>query len=247
MNENFDEFDKYVQQYDLNEKMIEYKYNHSYRVVHQAEEICRSLNLDTVERDLASNIALLHDIARFRQWTEYKTFNDRESFDHGEEGVKILFDEGEIENYIIDKDDYEVVKKAIYYHNKFDLNYDELTEREKIHCNIVRDADKVDILYAFSTNRLLELTEDDSEINPKIKEDFFEHKETLNKEIISKNDRIVSMFALCFDLNYDYSKKRVYNEDYLGKMLASLKNKKLFKPYVDEVKKYLKGEIKNVR
>ena len=55
------------------------------------------------------------------------------------------------------------------------------------------------------------------------------------------------MFALCFDLNYDYSKERVYNEDYLGKMLASLKNKKLFKPYVDEVKKYLKGEIKNVR
>ena len=246
MNENFDEFDKYVQQYDLNEKMIEYKYNHSYRVVHQAEEICRSINLDTVERDLASNIALLHDIARFRQWTNYKTFKDNLSFDHGEEGCKILFEEGEINNYIIDKDDYEIVRKAIYNHNKFSVNYDELTVRETLHCKIVRDADKLDILYAFSTNRLLELQEDDGEINPQIKEDFFEHKETLNKEIKSKNDRIISMFALCFDLNYDYSKERVYNEDYLGKMLEHLKNKKLFKPYVDEVKKYLKGEIKNV-
>ena len=92
MNENFDVFDEYVQNYDMNERMIGYKYNHSYRVVHQAEEICRSLNLDTEERDLASNIALLHDIARFRQWTDYKTFNDEDSFDHGDEGVKILFE-----------------------------------------------------------------------------------------------------------------------------------------------------------
>ncbi len=247
MNENFDEFDKYALKYDLTEKMIEYKYNHSYRVVHQAEEICRSINTDTVERDLASNIALLHDIARFRQWTEYKTFNDQKSFDHGDEGVKILFDEGEIQNYIIDKDDYEIVKKAIYNHNKFDLDFSKLTQREALHCKIIRDADKIDILYAFSTNRLLELQEDDSEINPVIKEDFFEHKETLNKEIKSKNDRIISMMALCFDLNYDYSKERVYREDYIGKMYKHLKNKKIFKPYVDEVKKYLKGEIKNVR
>ena len=247
MNENFDEFDKYALKYDLTEKMIEYKYNHSYRVVHQAEEICRSINTDTVERDLASNIALLHDIARFRQWTEYKTFKDAESFDHGEEGCKILFEEGEIQNYNIDKDDYEIVKKAIYNNNKFNLDFSELTQREALHCKIVRDADKIDILYAFSTNRLLELQEDDSEINPVIKEDFFEHKETLNKEIKSKNDRIISMMALCFDLNYDYSKERVYREDYIGKMYKHLKNKKLFKPYVDEVKNYLKGEIKDVR
>ena len=247
MNENFDEFDKYALRFNLNEKMLEYKYNHSYRVVHQVEEICRSLDLDTVERDLASNIALLHDIARFRQWTEYKTFNDRNSFDHGDEGVKILFDEGEILNFNIDKEDYDIVKKAIANHNKYEVDFDSLNARETLHTKIIRDADKIDILYAFSTNRLLELREDDSEVNPVIEEDFYNHKQTLNKEIKTANDRIVSMLALVFDLYYDYSKERVYNEDYLGKMLKHLKNKKLFKPYVDEAKKYLKGEIKDVR
>ena len=93
MNENFDAFDDFVMKYDLNENMIKYKYNHSYRVVHQAEEIARSLELDEEDRALASLIGLLHDIARFRQWTDYKTFSDDESFDHGKEGVKILFDE----------------------------------------------------------------------------------------------------------------------------------------------------------
>jgi len=152
MDENFDAFNDYVMNFDLNEKMIEYKFNHSYRVLHQAEEICRSINTDTVERDLASNIALLHDIARFKQWTEYKTFDDFISFDHGDEGVKILFDEGLIKNFIIDKNDYDVIKKSIRNHNKYTIE-EGLNERELLHSKIIRDADKIDILYAFSTNR----------------------------------------------------------------------------------------------
>ena len=243
MNENFDAFDAYAMKFDMNEKMIEYKYNHSYRVVHQAEEICRSLNMDTVERDLASLIALLHDVARFRQWTEYKTFHDEDSFDHGDEGVKILFEEGEIDNYIIDKDDYEVLKKAIKNHNKFKIE-DKLNERELLHSKIVRDADKIDILYAFSTNRLLEVKEDDAEINPEIKESYFKHKQALSEKIESANDRVISMFSLVYDLNYDYSIDRVLEEKYLEKMLEHLKNKKLFKPYVDEAIKYMKGKLK---
>ena len=247
MNENFDEFDKYVMQYDMNEKMIEYKYNHSYRVVHQAEEVCRSIDLDNVERDLASLIALLHDIARFRQWTDYKTFKDSESFDHGDEGVKILFDEGEIKNFIIDKDDYEVVKKAVAGHNKYELDFDDMSEREKLHCKIIRDADKVDILYAFSTNRLLEVVEDDAEISENVKEEFYKHKQTKNINIKSKNDRIISMISLVFDLNYDYSKERVLNENYLKKLYSHFTNKKMFKPYIEEAINYLKGGNKNVR
>ena len=242
MNENFDAFDAFAFKYDMNEDMIKYKYNHSYRVVHQAEEICRSLELDTIERDLASNIALLHDIARFRQWTEYKTFDDDKSFDHGDEGVKILFSEGEIDNYVIDKDDYEVVKKAIANHNKYDVDFKKLTDREKLHCKIVRDADKVDIIYSFSTNRLLEIEEDNEEISEEVRDAFFHHKEVLKSDVKSKNDRIILFMGLVFDLYFDYSKERVLNEQYIDKMYNHLKHKKIFKEYRDEVIKYLKGE-----
>ena len=247
MNENFDEFDKYALRFDLSIDALEYKYKHTYRVVHQAEEICRSLNLDTVERDLASNIALLHDIARFRQWTEYKTFRDSLSFDHGDEGAKILFDEGEISNYNIDKEDYEIVKKAIINHNKFNLDFDKMTAREIIHSKIVRDADKIDILYGFSCNILSEVEEDDCEISEKVKEGFFKHEEVSAKERKNNNDRIVILINLIYGLYYDYSKERVYKEKYLDKILSNLKNKKLFKPYIEEAKKYLKGELKDVR
>ncbi len=242
MNEDFDAFDDFVMKYDMNEKMIAYKYNHSYRVVHQAEEICRSLELDTVERDLASQIALLHDIARFRQWTNYKTFEDSKSFDHGDEGVKILFDEGEINNYKINKEDYDIVKKAISNHNKFSVDFKKLNERETLHSKIIRDADKVDILYSFSTNRLLEIEEDDAQISENVSEEFFAHRQVLKADVKSKNDRIILLFGLVYDLYYDYSKERVLNEEYIKKMYEHLKNKKIFKPYLDEITKYLKGE-----
>ena len=41
MEENFDTFNDFVMTYDLNEEMITYKFNHTYRTVHQAEEIAR--------------------------------------------------------------------------------------------------------------------------------------------------------------------------------------------------------------
>ena len=242
MNENHDAFDDYVMKFDMNERMIQYKYNHSYRVVHQAEEICRSLNLDTEERDLASTIALLHDIARFRQWTNYKTFSDADSFDHGDEGVKILFDEGEINNYIVKKDDLDVLKVAIKNHNKYKVDFDKLTIRETLHSKIIRDADKIDILYAFSTNRLLDIEEDDEEISEEVKEKFFKHEQVLKSKLKSKNDRLIMMWGLVYDLYYDYSKERILNEKYIEKMYEHIKNKEIFKPFMVEVIKYLKGE-----
>jgi hypothetical protein len=247
MKGNKEAFDKYVSQFDLSIKMIKYKYNHSYRVKIQSEEICKSLNLDDNDTYLASNIALLHDIARFRQWQEYNTFKDRDSFDHGDEGCKILFDEGEIKNYDINKEDYEIVKKAIYYHNKFKIDLDKLSDREILHSKIIRDADKIDILYAFSTWRLLEVTNDDSKITDEVRKQFFEHKPIDRKIIKTKNDRALAKFSLIFDLNYDYSIRRIYEEKYIDKMYEGMKNKKIFKEYYEEIIKYLKERCKDVR
>lgn len=243
MNENFDIFDEFAMSYDMNKEMIAYKYNHSYRTVHQAEEIARSLDLSDEDKELASFIALVHDIARFRQWTEFETYDDYKSFDHGDEGVKILFDEEEIKKFHVDEKEYDVIKKAVKFHNKFYVDKNELDERELLHCNIIRDADKLDIIYAFSTNRLLEISSDDSVISDKVRESFMNHKLINKEDVVSVNDRVIMELALVFDLNYNYSIKRVLDENFLGKMIDSFNNKELFMPYLDEVNEYMKGRI----
>ncbi len=242
MNENFDVFDNFAMKYDLNEKMLAYKYNHSYRVVHQAEEIARSINLEEEDKDIASFIALVHDISRFKQWTEYKSFNDNETFDHGDDAIKVLYDDKLIDKFIVNREYDSVIKKAIKYHNKAAIDEDNMTIKEKLHSKIIRDADKLDILYSFSTNRLLELEEDDNEISNKVRTSFMKHNNVLSSDCNNKNDKIVLMMSLVFDLNYKYSKERVYNENYINKMYSGLKHKDIFKEFVDEVNNYLEGE-----
>ena len=204
------------------------------------------MDLDNVERDLASLIALLHDIARFRQWTDYKTFKDKDSFDHGDEGEKRLFEEGEIKNYICDKEDYDIIRKAIRNHNKYIIE-DGLSERELLHSKIVRDADKIDILYAFSTNRLLEIENDDSPINEEVRKQFYKHESIDRKIVKSVNDRAVAKFSLIFDLYYDYSLERVYSEKYIDKIYEGMKNKELFKEFYEEAIRFLKKRCNDDR
>ena len=52
--------------------------------------------------ELAELIGLLHDIGRFEQIKRYNTFIDKNSINHGQLGVKILFDDNQIRRFIKD-------------------------------------------------------------------------------------------------------------------------------------------------
>lgn len=240
MNKNFKVFDEYANTFDMNEHMIAYKYKHSYRVMDLSEEIASSLNLDEHEIYVARVIGLLHDIGRFKQWTEYKTFVDRKSIDHGDEGKKILSDKNFINKFNIDESDYDTVRTAVCNHNKYEYDISHLSSRDDMHSKIVRDADKLDILYAFSIASLLKLKEDNSEIDKDTTAFFFNHKETKFKENRTCNDRVVGLISFIYDLNYPYSINKVKKGKYLENMAEQLNNKELFKPYFDEAIKYLK-------
>ena len=130
MDKELNFFEKYVHGFDMTNRKIEHKYHHTLRVVEYAKEIAKSLNLDKKEYDRACVCALFHDLGRFPQVTEYDTFVDSESFDHGDKSYEILLDN----NY-----DDEIVLKAVKYHNKKEVpKFDELTD---MHCKLVRDAE----------------------------------------------------------------------------------------------------------
>ena len=244
MNDNFDVFDKYFMEFDIEDKMIQFKYNHSYRVLHQCDEISFVLNLDEDDNYIACLIGLLHDIGRFPQWTKNKSFND-ELLDHAQLGVKILFDEGKIKDYDVSSDDYEIIKKAILNHNKFKIDED-LTVREKLHSKIIRDADKIDILYTYSEN-VLKLETDNSKIRDEIHDEFFKHNIIDIRKCNTINEKAVAFFASIYDLNYDYSKGYILDKNYITKIYDVLDNKEIIKPYYEEVIKYLEGSVKNDR
>lgn len=107
-------FDKYVEKYDVSNDRIKLKIDHIKRTAECSKNIAKSLKLADDDVKLAELIGLLHDIGRFEQLRVYNTFLDKDSINHGEYGVKILFQDGKIRDFIDDNQYDEIIKKAIW-------------------------------------------------------------------------------------------------------------------------------------
>ena len=153
MKDLLNEFDNYVNLYNMDDSKIKLKYNHSYRVMDLCRQIAESIGMNNEDVKLAMTIGLLHDYARFEQWATYKTYSDLDSVDHGDLAVKLLFENNEIEKFNIDKKDYSVIYDAIKYHNKYQYPENE-SERNNLFCKIIKDADKLDIFYLLSIGEI---------------------------------------------------------------------------------------------
>jgi len=203
--------------------------------------ICKSLGLDEENTLLAYIIALFHDIGRFEQARVYNTFNDSKSVDHAELGCHILFDEGLIKE-IIDTRKYDsIIKKAIYYHNKFSIDIDDSV----VQCKIIRDADKIDIIHIVADLGEINLNEDDNGISDFVKEDFKNERLVNRLHKSTKNDATLTMVAFVFDLNFDYSFNYFNDNKFIDKIYSKLKNKELFSPYIDIANNYVKKRCNN--
>ena len=143
-------FKEYVKDYNPNDGKIALKISHILRVTQKSRELAEELNLNEEDTDLAELIGLLHDIGRFEQVRIYNTFYDKDSINHGEYGVKILFEDGLIRKFIKDDSYDEIIKKAILNHNRPRIE-EGLSKRELMHAKIIRDADKLDIYYVLTT------------------------------------------------------------------------------------------------
>ena len=112
MNEAMQEFVRYAKLFDLKDPKIMEKFHHTFRVIEYAKDIARSEGLSDVDVILAMKCALLHDVARFRQFKMYHTYVDAKSFDHGDEGARILGSNKFVNRYTKDADEQKIIIKV---------------------------------------------------------------------------------------------------------------------------------------
>lgn len=241
MKNNIEEFKKHVNNYNVQDENIKRKLVHSIRVMKISKYLAKKLKLSKLDIHIAELIGLLHDYARFEQWTKYKTFSDLNSIDHGDLGVELLFNENNIKKYDLNEEDYELVYNSIKYHNKYDYpkTMDDLNET---HCKIIRDSDKLDILYICSKNKR-KISKDDK-ISKKAQEDFYKKILVSRKDIKSTSDEILLELSWVFDINYKESYKYLKKKKYIWKLFRSIDNKEKFLKYFKYADKYIKERLK---
>lgn len=218
-----EEFKNYTENYKQYGPKVERKIGHSLRVMEEAGNLAKSLNLTQEEIELAKIIGLLHDIGRFEQIKIHKTFADHKSIDHGDLGVEILKKDNYLRCFIEETKYDRIILKAIINHNKFKIE-DGLTEEELFWAKIIRDADKLDIFYEGAEmfwNTEEERKEvSESDFSPEVIE-MFEKGQIIDRKIVqTKADGIVSFIAFMNDINFEYSYNRIKEQNYINKILS---------------------------
>lgn len=221
-------FKEYVKTYDMNNEKIALKVKHTFRTVEVAKKIAEDLKLNEEHILLAELIGLLHDIGRFEQLRIYDTFTDRDSIDHANFAVKILFEDRLIRNFIQDTKYDEIIYKAIKNHNKFKIE-DGLSEEELLQARIIRDADKTDIFAVFvedieQENDVLYNYEEVSkqELSPKIMKDFEEYKQSNRDNYTRPIDNYINIIAFIFDYNFLTGLKIIKENKYIERTMKPI-------------------------
>lgn len=211
-------FKDYVKDYDPEDEKVKLKIVHIEAVAQVAKKLATDLKLEQEDIELATLIGILHDIGRFEQIRQYHTFVDKDSINHGEFGVKILFEDGLIRKFI-ESDQYDaIIKKAILNHNRAKIE-EGLTEKELLHAKIIRDADKTDIFYRLIIGDKKAIWESSDLSNDIISDEIyreFKEEHYINyKERKSSADILVSHFAYVFDFNFKQTLQIIKENNYL--------------------------------
>ena len=244
-------FAAYTASYDPSDVRVDLKIKHTYRVASLCEWLARQLSLSQEDSDLAWLLGMLHDIGRFEQLRRYHTFRDAISINHAALGADILFQDKLLFRFLpetacaeaslaaaspaISSDMTDaplslaailpLAEKAIRLHNVFALP-DDLTVREKLFCDILRDADKNDILrvnYDTPMTEIYDFPEEaflESAISDEVFEDALACRNVLRSHSKTPIDFRIGHIALVFGLVFPESLKKVQEQGYLEKLMA---------------------------
>lgn len=234
-------FREYTSAYDVTDEKVKLKIGHTYRVAELCEEIVKAEMqlpdgpVTAADADLAWLLGMLHDVGRFEQLRRHNTFIDAESVDHAALGAEILFGGGpertgagktgeHIRDYVASDCEDALIETAIRVHSAYRIPED-LPERTKIFCHVLRDADKIDILRVNVESPLEEIynttTEElrNSAVSDAVMKSFYEHHAVLRNIKQTPTDYIVSHIALVYELVYEKSLRIVKEQGYLEKLL----------------------------
>lgn len=203
-------FQKYLTHYDMTVPSIRLKVVHTYQVMKCSQYLCQSLHLSQEDTDLASLIALLHDIGRFEQWTRYQSFADHKTIDHALFSSHLLFDKGLIREFVEDDRYDQIIRLSIEQHNRFaiDTGFD---QRTLMFIHLIRDADKLDNFRVKEEEAIENIlyvsleTVNQEKISDKIYEQFYHQQLIYAPDRQTHLDMWLSYIAFIFDLHFSQS------------------------------------------
>ncbi len=226
---------------------FDFKRTHSLRVVGEINALGRALRLPARDLLLASTIAVLHDVGRFEQYKNFRTYDDTASVDHGALSAHILGETDVLNGFT--SQEQEIIRGAIYWHNKPVLPKD---QREEVlfFAQLIRDADKLDIYRVVSKYGPFAEHPDGSPPKP-LQEDVSEHiftsllegRSVDYSQVRSETDAALARIFWVYDLNFKPALRLVAKRNYLEALAVPLPDTPRVTRLLTQARQYLSARV----
>lgn len=209
---------------------IELKDKHSRTVCQEMAWLTDQLGLSDNQKRIAEAVGLLHDVGRFKQFREYRTYSDARSCNHSALGVEVICAERILDG--IDERERLFIEAAVRCHGDKELP-EGLDGETLLYCRLIRDADKIDI-YRVITEYYQQYLKDPAKFSlelevpdePWYSRQFIEHLlkgERINYEKLRTfNDIKLLMLSWVYDVNFTPTLERIRQRGFLQKVIDFL-------------------------
>lgn len=232
---------------------LKLKEDHSRRTAENILKLADELGLNDEQKRAAQALGLLHDIGRFRQFITYRTYNDTKSENHSLLGVKVLKEKNVLAN--MSPLEREILEKAIEYHGAKKLPQ-HLDGEHRLFAQLIRDADKIDVLYVVTTNYKkykndpggfnLELEfPDEPGCSGNVIDDILQKRSVDYRNLRTLNDMMLMFLAWVYDVNFRVTLRLINKAGYLREICRALPHTKEISEVEKIVFDYVDERIKN--
>jgi len=226
---------------------------HTEYVCREARFIAEKAGLGESDVLIAEAVGLMHDVGRFEQFQKYQTYADRKSVDHSELAVEII----EKENVLAELDaaDKEAIIVAVKLHSQIRLP-ENLDENTLLHCQIIRDADKLDIYRVLLEKYKMHLADpegfrlelehpDDDYYSEEMIESLMNEKQIDYGQLRTLNDMKLLLLAMVYDINFRPTFAKIKEQGYLQEIIDMLPDDDRIAMIREKVLSYIDDAIKN--
>lgn len=205
------------------------KIEHTLRVLDIAERICGQEGLDAALTQASRLAALMHDVGRFPQYRQFRTFRDADSANHAALSVTHVLRQGLLDG--VPTALRRLVLGAVYLHNKRILPQLPSPALRTV-SQVVRDSDKLDIytvmIAHFSQESpkhpevALNVVNEPDRYTPSVLETMLTRQHGDYASIVYVNDFKLMAIGWLYDLNFSSSARLLRDRGYLDTIFDGL-------------------------
>lgn len=226
--------------------LIDLKLTHSHHVAGDARDIAAESGWPKDDIRAAEVLGLLHDCGRFRQIVEFRTFEDRRSFDHGDAGARLL--EETVMPGDLSPRNREALIEGVRWHNKRTIP-DTVPLVTLPFIRLIRDADKLDIFRvigtvveerSFDKHPEVTLTVDiDGPPGQDALNDIGRRETVAYDHVHSLADFALTQLSWMYDIQFAGTYRRIFSRGHFERILSPLPDTPTIARIIAEVREYV--------